>query len=182
MSETEISLYAFESKSFKELKESDLNPYIEEIKFKSQTILKRFKKGEAVISETSNLDFEEIQSLTLQNTALNLKGLSLGKIKEKQIASFILLYTDLKMNYKKISSVTLKTLLYILYEKVNLGCDYIILTPKELIENLQLSKNNSYDVFVELVNNKILYKRTDSVWWINPNYFYAGNRLKIIRK
>src|SRR5882757_2235851 len=103
--------HIYETKSFKDIKDADLNPFLEEIKYKSQIILKRFKKGEAVIPDSIEIKMEEVHELTKQNSELDSKGLGIGKLKKKQIASFVLLYTDQKIDYKKLSSICNKVIL-----------------------------------------------------------------------
>lgn len=157
------------------------NPFLEHLVISERTVLKRFKRGEAIMTAKMN-NLSEINVLTKQERELNKVDLSIGKLVTKQTSPFVLLYTDKTIDYKELSGVTFKILFFIIYEKLSLGSDFIIMDSKELVERLDISRNSAYTGILELVNNKIIDKRNDYNWWINPNHFYCGNRLSINTK
>ncbi len=159
----------------------DTNPFVEHLKINERITFKRFKRGEAVITDKVQ-DIQQITELTEENKRLGNLDLGIGKLKTKQTASFVLLYVDKNLHYKNFTGITFRILFYILYEKLSLGSDYIIMDANELVAQLNISKSSAYTSILELVNADILDKRNDYNWWINPNYFYRGNRLSINTK
>ena len=167
--------------SINDAKEMKQNPYLEHLNVNERVTLKRFKRNEAVITEKIK-DYDIVQELTNQNRKLTEVDLGIGKIKRKTTSPFVIIYTDQVIDYMGLSPLCLKVLFYIFYERIDLGKDYIIINPRELVEKLKISKNSAYGIFVELLNNNIIRKRNDYTWWINPNYFFSGNRTKIYSK
>lgn len=167
--------------SINEIKERDKNPFLEQLVISERIILKRFKRGEAVVTDKIS-KIEDIKSLTKQNKELVKVDLNIGRLVRKQTSPFVLVYTDRVMNYRELSGTTLRVLFYIMYEKLSLGNDYVVMDSKELVDKLDISRNSAYTALLELVNNKLIDKRNDYNWWINPNYFYCGNRLSINTK
>lgn len=164
-----------------DIKDKEINPFLIYLRVSRNVTIRRFKEAEPVRTEKIT-NFTEIIKLTNQNKDLEKVDLTIAKMKKKQISPFVFVYTDIKFDYKELSGIALRVLFYFIYEKLHRGCDFIITNPKDLSENIGISKSSSYDVFVELCNHKIIEKRNDSVWWINPNYFYTGNRLLITTK
>lgn len=169
-------------KTFGELQDSSSNPFLEELHIDKRIVLKRFKKGEVILPEENDISTEHSEELQKENEKLKEIGLEIGKRQYKQKASFVLLYSQPILNYKELSEASFKVLFFILDRKLSLGIDYVILSIPECCVELSMSRPTITKAFVELVNQKLLARRTDGVWWINPNYFYAGNRLKILTK
>jgi hypothetical protein len=170
-----------EINNFSEIPDNDKSPFVEELQINTTKVLKRFKKGEVILDEHENLSFQESKSLTIQNEKLKLKGLEIGQIKVKQKAEFVIIYTN-NIPYKNLSEVSFKIFHYILDKRISLGSDMIILSIEDCCEHLKFTRPTVAKGFVELVKNKIIAKRCENVWWINPNYYYAGNRLNIKTK
>lgn len=167
--------------TFSDIKDFKKNPFVEELVINKTTTLKRFKKGEVIINEDESLSIKDREELTKENEELKSIGLEIGKIKIRQKANFVLLYIPI-FKYKSLSEISFKIWFYIIESKLNLGQDKIILGIDECCEELNASRPTITKGLVELVKNKIISKQCDNVWWINPNYFYAGNRLKINTK
>lgn len=167
--------------SFSDIQDFDKNPFIEELVINETNVLKRFKKGEAVIDEANTLSLEEINKLTKEHEEIQTKGLEIAQVKTRQKAEFILLYIPM-FDYKNMLEISFKILFFIIERKINLGNDSVILSINECCIELKSTRPTISKGFVDLVNKKILAKKYDNVWWINPNYFYAGNRLRIKTK
>ncbi len=167
--------------SINDIASKNQNPFLEHLMINQRTVLKRFKRGEAIITDKVSHS-DKVEELNQQQKELYKLDLSIGKLVYKQMSPFVLIYTDKVIDYKKLSGVTFKLLFFIIYEKLSLGNDFIIMDSKELVEKLDISRNSAYTAILELVNNGILDKRNDYNWWINPNYFYCGNRLSINTK
>ena len=69
-----------------------------------------------------------------------------------------------------------------LENRINLGSDAIIFSIDELCKELKSTRPTVTKGIIDLVSNNIICKQLENVWWINPAYFYAGNRLKIRTK
>lgn len=170
-----------EYQSILEIEKKDKNPFLIDLKVTDKVTIKRFKQDEAVKTDKIT-SYDRIRELTNQNKDLGKEDLTIAKMKKKQSSPFIFLYTDTRINYKRLSGTSLKVILYIIYEKLTFGVDYIIMNPDDLVTNVEISKSSSYNSIIELTNHKIIDKREDCIWWINPNYFYTGNRLLITTK
>lgn len=169
-------------KTFGEIQDSTSNPFLEELHVDKRIVLKRFKKGEVIVPDESNITLQHSEELSKENEKLKEIGLEIGKRQYKQRATFVLLYSQPILNYKALSEASFKVLFFIIDKKLSLGIDYVILSIPECCVELEMSRPTISKAFVELVNQKLIAKRADGVWWINPNYFYAGNRLKILTK
>jgi len=172
----------FDISTFGEIKEIEVNPFLEELRIDKHLVIKRFKKGEVVIPEQIEISDEESKHLTAENEELKVKGLEIAKRVYKQKAAFVLIYSNPIIDYKSLSESSFKIFFYILDKKLSLGIDYIVMTIPECCLELNMTRPTITKGIVELVKAKMIYRRADSVWWINPNYFYAGNRLKIDTK
>lgn len=169
-----------EYESFSDIKDKEINPFIETLKINERFSFKRFKRGEAVLS--NKISRNESIELTKQNNKLNQVDLGIGKIESRQSSPFILLYLDQAISYKDMNAITLKVFMYIIYEKTYIGCDYVVMNIKDIIDHLEISKASAYNSMFELVKYKVIERRNENVWWINPAYFYCGNRLSINTK
>lgn len=149
----------------------DENPFLNTITFNSKTVLKKVKRNDNVPENILNDDKE-----------LNKIGFGIGKTKEKQKANFLLLYLDDFIPFENLSNSTLRVVFYMLKYKVGLNQDIIVVSVKELESKMNLSRPSITKAFIELINNNIIAKRDANVWWINPTYFYSGNRLNIRTK
>lgn len=170
-----------EINNFSEIPDNDKSPFVEELHINTTQVLKRFKKGEVVLDVNESISYQEAKNLTIQNENLKQKGLEIGQVKIKQKAEFVIIYTN-NIPYKNLSEISFKIFHYILDKRISLGSDIIILSIEDCCEHLQSTRPTVTKGFVELVKNKIIAKRCDNVWWINPNYYYAGNRLNIKSK
>ncbi len=178
-----IPLTIFDISGYSEIKDIELNPFLEEFHVDKQLILKRFKRGEVVIPELVDIPIEESLELTKENELYKTKGLEIAKRHYKQKADFVIIYRKPHiLNYKDLSEAAFKIFFFMIDKKLSLGVDYVVMSVPELCLELDMSRPPITKALVELVRNKIIYKRTDTVWWINPNYFYAGNRLNIKTK
>lgn len=177
-----IKASIFDIDSYNQIKDTDSNPFLENFHVDKHIVLKKFKKGEVVIPDLVEIPIEESEELTRENDLLKKKGLEIAKRTYKQKADFVLIYRTPLLNYRDLSEAGFKIFFFILENKLSLGIDYIVMDIPECCVELGLSRPTIAKGIVELVRNKIIYKRTNSVWWINPNYFYAGNRLKIMTK
>ena len=175
-----INLYSSNITSYTEIMETNKNPFIQELKIDKRIVLKRFKKGEIVDNEQGNLPLKEAEALTKENEDLKDKGVEIGKRIHKQRAKFILLYNEPLLDYRNMSEIGFKILFYIFERKLNLGNDTVILSIAECCTELNTSRPTVTKGFVELVRNKLLAKKYDNVWYINPCYFFAGNRERIM--
>lgn len=182
MPELGIKPSPFEINSFAEVIKTDDNPFLDNLVIDKKLVLKRFKTGEVVMPDEGQITNEESKRLTEENKNLNDVGLTVAKKQYKQRASFVLIYNNPMVNYKALSEASLKMLFFIFERKVGLGLDFIVLSVNECCTELNLSRPTITKGFVELIRNKLISKREDNVWWINPNYFYAGNRLKILSR
>lgn len=172
----------FDVDSYNQIKDLDSNPFLENFHVDKHMVLKKFKKGEVVIPDIVEIPYAESEELTKENELLKKKGLEIAKRVYKQRADFILIYRNPLLNYRDLSEAAFKIFFLILDQKLSLGIDYIVMDISECCLELGLTRPTITKGIVELVKNKIIYRRTSSVWWINPNYFYAGNRLKILTK
>lgn len=178
-----IKTSLFDVASYGEIKEADDNPFLEAFHVDKQIVIKRFKKGEVVIPEIADIPIEESMELTKENELLKKKGLEIGKRHYKQKADFVIIYRKPHiLNYKDLSEAAFKIFFLILDSKLSLGIDYVVMSLPELCVELGMTRPTISKGMVELVRNKLIYKRTDTVWWVNPNYFFAGNRLNIKTK
>ncbi len=167
--------------SIKDVTKKDKNPFLHNINQNTRINLRKVKRSESYINNKLR-DINKSNDLKEESKELRKLDLDIGKIQHKQTSPFVLLYTDMNSIYNRISGSTAITLLFILEQKVGLNSDVIVINPQELVERLGVNLKTSYNIFLELINNKLIDKREDSVWWINPNYFYSGNRLDIRTK
>lgn len=175
-----IKLHNHQITSYNEIVEVDKNPFIQELKIDKRIVLKRFKKGEIVDNEQGNLPLSEAKALTEENEQLKDKGVEIGKRINKQRAKFILLYNEPLLDYRNLSEISLKMLFFIFERKLNLGNDTVLLSINECCTELNASRPTVTKGFVELIRAKLLAKKYDNVWYINPCYFFAGNRERIM--
>lgn len=167
-------------KSFKEVSAREENPFLQSVNNKIRTNLKKVKSSE-IISDP-DLNKETVKHVLDENDKLKDVDMRIGKIKRKQVADFTLLYFDNKIDYIDFSAAALRIVFFIMYEKLALGMDFIVIDPKEISRVLKINKNTTYDALLELINARVIDKRNEYNWWINPNYFYRGNRLLISTK
>ena len=168
--------------NFSDIKDIEKNPYLDHLVINTYTTLKGFKSGEVVMPDEIDLPPEEIKRLTEDNKDLKKKGLGYAKRQTKQSASFTIVYNNPHLNFRDLSGCALKIIHLIWEKKLAIGSDFVVLDVNECCVELSVTRPTVVKAFVELVRNKVLHKRNDYNWWINPNYFYAGNRLKINTK
>lgn len=166
--------------SYKDIVEYDRNPFLEHLNINSTTTLKRVKKDKLINNEDNSISKKEVKEISKNNDELKQVGLEIGIVKTKQMADFVLIY--LPFPYSRISEIGFKIFFYLLENRINLGSDAVVFSMDELCKGLETTRPTVSRGIVDLVNNNIICKQLENVWWINPNYFYAGNRLKIKTK
>ncbi len=156
--------------SLNDVKDNENNPFVKYLVLSEKFVLKRFQEDEA-----SKL-------IEKENKELSKVGLEIGKRRKIRTSPYTQLYWGKEIDFMKLSPTTLRILFYIFYRKVEYGRDSIVTSPKHISEELLISKSSTYTSFLELINNKIIDKRAENVWWINPAYFYCGDRINIKTK
>lgn len=179
---TDDFLQAIDSyKNYSDIPDSIDNPFIETLSINTKLKLSRYKKNETINNEEGTIDLKKVKELEIEQERLKGLGIEIGKLVTKKSISFVFMFNTPILNYEKLSLPTFKILFYILDEKLYFNKDYIIISIRECCLKFNLTLPTVCKSFTELVNNKILSKRLDNVWWINPNYFYVGDREKIFK-
>lgn len=168
-------------KNYSDIPDSNNNPFIQTLKVNTKLKLSRYKRDETINNEEGTIDIDKQLELEKEQERLKQLGIEIGKLVTRKSVSFIALYNAPIFNYSSLSLPSFKILFYILDEKVHFNRDYVVLSIKECCIKFDLTLPTVCKSFTELANNKIISKRLDNVWWINPNYFYAGDREKIFK-
>jgi hypothetical protein len=170
----------FKYTSIKQVSSKSSNPFLESISTKTKTDLKRLKTSD-IISDR-DLDTNTAKDIIDKNKELGKIEMGIGKLRRKQTSNFVILYYDKEVDFYNLSGTTLRVLFYIMYKKLAIGVDFIVLDSKDLMENLNINRNSAYESILDLLNAGIIDKRNDYNWWINPEYFYRGNRMFVTTK
>jgi len=168
-------------RTYSDIPDNSDNPFIEVLKVNTKLKLSRYKRNEIINNEAGTLDVEKQRELEEEQKRLKDFGVEIGKLVVRKKSSFVFLFNAPIINYKELSLPTFKILFFILDEKIEFNRDSIIISLKECCIKFQLTLPTVCKSFTELVNNKILSKKYDNVWWINPNYIYVGDREKIFK-
>ena len=70
--------------------------------------------------------------------------------------------------------------LYIMYHLPE-GKDYITLRISDVRANTGISRNSIVSALKDLKALNIISSKSQSVYWVNPHYFFCGNRIKFYR-
>lgn len=70
--------------------------------------------------------------------------------------------------------------LYIMYS-INKNEDFINLSAKKVGLDIGMSKRTLVDALKELKSNQVITMKSRSVYWVNPNYIFNGNRIEYYR-
>lgn len=71
--------------------------------------------------------------------------------------------------------------LYIMYHLPE-GKDYITLRISDVRANTGISRNSIVSALKDLKALNIISSKSQSVYWVNPHYFFCGNRIKFYRE
>lgn len=168
-------------RTYSDIPDKGDNPFIETLKVNIKLKLSRYKKDEVINNEEGTLNIEKQKELEEEQKRLKEVGVEIGKLVTRKSSSFVFIFNSPIISYDKLSLATFKILFYIFDEKIMFNKDYIVISIKECCIKFNLTLPTVCKSFLELENNKILSKRLDNVWWINPNYFYVGDREKIFK-
>lgn len=168
-------------KNYSDIPDNVNNPFIETLKVSTKLKLSRYKKDEIINNEEGTIDHNKQKELEEEQKRLKELGVEIGKLVTRKSSSFVFLFNAPIFNYRNLSLPAFKILFYIIDEKIMFNKDYIVISIKECIIKFDLTLPTVCKAFTELSNNKILSKRLDNVWWINPNYIYIGDREKIFK-
>lgn len=176
----ELGIQSPKYTSIKQVKNKDSNPFLESINPKIKTDLKRLKTKDIIYDK--DLTPDKAKEIVNQNKELGIINMGVGKLRKRQTSNFVILYYDKEIDFFNLSGTTLRVLFYIMYRKMAIGVDFIVLDSKELMEKLNINRNSAIEAILDLLNADIIEKRNDYNWWINVEYFYRGNRMFVTTK
>lgn len=127
-----------------------------------------------------------------QTTMLNNRNVDgINKVVSKTIEEiewekdpFIKVYTESKIKniYKDLNPISCKIVLYI---QLNLKkkTDYIELNTDKVMDFTKIeSKTTYYKYIQELIDNAVIAKYKNSVYWINPELIFNGDRISFYKE
>ena len=84
-------------------------------------------------------------------------------------------------SFKNLSPSGLKVLLFAICNARSCH-DVVFLNPPDIMIFFEMSKATYYNGIDDLLKNKVIAKKLGSSieFWVNPNVFYNGNRLKLV--
>jgi hypothetical protein len=124
--------------------------------------------------EQLTVDPETGQYYTIKKVSQNKEVQHDGMVYTKVFQSALL-------SFKNLSPSGLKVLLYAICNARSCH-DVVFLNPPDIMLFYDMSKGTYYNGIDDLLKNKIIAKKLGSSieFWVNPNVFYNGNRLKLV--
>lgn len=102
----------------------------------------------------------------------------LNFILEKQAYTKIYVSASFRKQVAGLKNCTKSLFLWLSYE-IKPSKDYIVLNVDRYKKESDVTHNTMMVGIIELINNSIIGKtKFDNVYWINPAYFFSGNRMR----
>lgn len=159
-------------KSIKDCKEFKLNPFTYNFTYD--------KKVHYSKSEFATL---KVGDETVDNAKLKKEGsnIVLAEKLYRDTMPFSKTYLSDALDIKSLSGGTCKLFIYIIFQRLKLNVDFIVLNPKVLSEELELSTTTIYTSIVHLIKLGFIARQQDedTLYWINPHKIFRGDRKKI---
>lgn len=149
-------------------------------KFKDNPFIKDFKYHKKKYYDKVNNVNITINNKLITDEDLKKHNLILAQKLYKDNEPFTKVFFNEITNIDKISPSGCKLFLHIIYTKLNINMDFIILNPQVLVTKLNMSIPSIYNAILDLCKEYILIKHIESnLYWINPHIIFRGDRKKI---